>query len=744
VQRPQRAEPHERGRPAKLGGERGTSVVAKSRVMSEDTSEIDWIFQALRKHLALIALVIIAMTLLATAFAILRTKQYTAYTQVLIEEQAPNFSDLQERTGFRLPTIGPEKMESEIKLAGSVRVLRQVLAELDLSWPEQSSWNPVGMVRDWLRGDDGGGSALLDPDTENLRRLRERLTISRDPLAFVISIGYTSTDPEEAALVANTVAETYLEDRIAAERRAVSETAGHLRRSTEAIGAWLKSAEREIERYRGETDLYSIGGASTAEERYRTLSEELTRARIELDRASARFSQINRATAEGRPFESLREVQSSPVIAELRRQETVLRGQLADLSSQYGPKHPVMQSVQGELDGVRSAIRDEINRGVEQLRHEEEIARARFDQVEGELNQARAALVGSEPSRIRLRELERNAAAQRRVYEAMLDRFQRAREQERVLVGSAEIISPAMVPQDPSNLSGFLLIGMTAAGSCAAGVGLALLMEIRQRGYTSASHLERELNCLVLAVIPRIPDAQRRSRRKSVEVSAFVEGIRCILQYVAPTQYGESARNGKVIAITSCFAGEGKTTLAMSLARQAGFGGLKVLLIEGDLRKSGLRDTLQTVSASTGLPHVLKGTARSLEEAIVTEPASSVDIMLGFGPTPEAFTLLRSAQMAVLIRGMKQRYDLILLDTPPLMVVSDARSLVGLADQVLYVVRWKETDRSAVRTGIRDLQRGGADLAGVVLNDVKIGEYVKYSSAERSRYQGYRDYAVEI
>ena len=723
--------------------------MADTTVTTEGSSEIVWIFQAVRKHLALIALVVIAITLLATAFAILRTKQYTANAQVLIEEQGPNFSDLQERTGFRAPTMGPAEMESEIRLAGSVRVLRPVLEELDLSWPEQPSWNPVGMVREWvrerLRGDDGGGSAVVDPEMEDLRRLRDNLTIKRDPLAFVIYIGYTSTDPEEAALVANTIAETYLEDRIAAARRAVSETAEHLRRSTEAMGAWLRSAERDIEKYRGETDLYSIGGESTFEEHYRTLSEELTRARVELDRASARLSQVSGVTAEGRTDDSITAVQSSPVIAALRRQESELRARLADLSSQYGPQHPAMQSVQSELDGVRSAIRDEINRAVNQLRYEEQIARARFDQVEEQLNQARAALVGSEPSRIRLREMERNAAAQRRVYEAMLDRFQRAREQEKVLVGSAEIISPASIPEDPSNLSGVLLIGMAGAASCAAGVGLALLMEIRQRGYTSSSHLEHELNCPVLATIPRIPGAERRRLRNSVEVSAFVEGIRGILQSVAPTRYGESARDGKVIAITSCFAGEGKTTLAMSLARQAGFGGLKVLLIEGDLRKSGLRDKLQTVSASTGLPHVLKGTASSLEEAIVTEPASSVDILLGFGPTPEAFSLLRSAQMAVLIRDMKQRYDLILVDTPPLMVVSDTRTLVGLADEVLYVVRWQETDRSAVRTAIRELERGGADLAGIVLNDVKVGEYLKYSSAERSRYQDYRgDYAVEI
>jgi polysaccharide biosynthesis transport protein len=717
--------------------------VAESRVMSEDTSEIAWILYAGRKHLALIALVVIATTLLATAFVILRPKQYTAYAQVLIEEHEPSFSDLQERTGFS--TIGPAEMESEIKLAGSVRVLRQVLEELDLSWPEQSSWNPVGMVREWVRGDDGGESSVVDPNVQNLRHLREKLTISRDPLAFVISIGYTSTDPAEAALVANAIAETYLEDRVAAKRRAVSETAQHLRRSTEAMGAWLKSAETEIEKYRGETDLYTVAGASSAEERYHTLAKELTIAGTELDRASARFSQVKRTTAEGRPFEGLIEAQNPLVIAELRQQETVLRGQLADLSSQYGPNHPVRQSVQSEFDGVRSAIRDEINRVVDQLRHEEEIARERFHQVEEQLKQARAALVDSETSRIRLGEMERNAAAQRRVYEAMLDRFQRAREQEKVLVGSAEIISPALVPEDPSNLSGVLLIGMTAVASCAAGVGLATLMEMRQRGYTSASHLEQELSCPVLATIPRISNAQWRSRRISVEVSAFVEGIRGILQSVAPTRYGESARDGKVIAITSCFASEGKTTLAMSLARQAGFGGLKVLLIEGDLRKSGLRDKLQTVSASTGLSHVLKGTASSLEEAIVREPRSSVDILMGFGPTPEAFSLLRSAQMAVLIRAMKQRYDLILVDTPPLMVVSDTRMLVGLADEVIYVVRWQETNRSAVRTAIRELQRGGANLAGIVLNDVKVGEYLKYSIAERSRYQDYGgDYAIEI
>jgi O-antigen/teichoic acid export membrane protein len=161
-------------------------------------------------------------------------------------------------------------------------------------------------------------------------------------------------------------------------------------------------------------------------------------------------------------------------------------------------------------------------------------------------------------------------------------------------------------------------------------------------------------------------------------------------------------RRAKVVAVTSSFPDEGKTTLSLSLARQASLGGLRTLLIEGDLRKLGLREKLKTMSAEAGLVEVLKG-AVTIDGAIRQEPSSGVDMLLGFGPAKDAFALARSAAMADLLADVRPRYDLIVIDCGPILAVSDTRSLVDLSDEVLFVLRWQTTDRAAARTAIRDL-----------------------------------------
>ena len=126
--------------------------------------------------------------------------------------------------------------------------------------------------------------------------------IERDPLAYVITIGFKSKDPEQAALVANALADAYLNDRIEAKRQSLSETAENLRRSVEEMGTWIKSAEREIDDFRASSDLYAVGGASPAQQRYNTLSQQLTEAKLELTNARSRRPRPTRPFARGKPW----------------------------------------------------------------------------------------------------------------------------------------------------------------------------------------------------------------------------------------------------------------------------------------------------------------------------------------------------------------------------------------------------------------------------------------------------------
>ncbi len=714
--------------------------------MSSGDKELAWIWRSVRRRVGMIIAIVVLACVAVTAYCLNRTKEYTAYAEILIAPEGNEFGNLEEERDYLSDSIGPAEMESEVRLISSAHVIKSVIDELGLDF-EGGGAPVMATVRSWLGAVAAPSNAESNDALDSVRYLkafRENLTIERDPIAYVVSIGYTSDDRAEAALVANTLAEAYLEDRLQSKKKALEETAENLGRSVEELAGWLKSREREIETFRADADLYAVSGSSPAEQRYNTLAEQLIEAKLNRTDAESRLSQADEAVRQGKALGSIREVQNSPVIAELRGQETEIQRNIADLATRFGENHPIMTNAKAELRDVRQSINREIARVVEQLQLEVTVANNRYNTINDQLERAQAELSGSTTSRIRLKELERDAEAPRRVYETMLERYQRAREQEKLLLDTARIIGPAQIPISPSNISGILLLGFTAIGSCAFGVGLAFLLELMRSGYHNAVELEKDLGHPVLGLVPKVhwTGKSRNERWEVLEAYGLTEAMRSLVYAVLPKADRIGRDSAKILAVTSSFPDEGKSTVALSLARQAAFSGLKTLMIEGDLRKPGMREGMTKINIDLGLADVLRGKVHYADDAIATEPESGVDIMLGMGPAEDAFTLMRSPRMAQLLQAVSPRYDLIVIDAAPIMAVSETRTLVDLADETLFVVRWKTTERSAARAAMRDLERMDASIAGILLTQVNLREHLKYEDADRLAYQDkYNQYA---
>ena len=215
---------------------------------SEDGREVAWMWRAVRKHTGKIIAIVVLACIAMTAFIVTRTKEYTAYTEILINPDANEFGNLEERNDYnRGAGVGPEELESEIRVIRSTHVINKVIDELNLDF-ENTSPPVIETVFSWFGVTAArSGEGDLDPleTGKQLTAFRKKLKIERDPLAYVLSVGYTSTDREQAALVTNTLARTYLEDQLESKRKALSETADNLGRSVEELAGWLKSRERE-------------------------------------------------------------------------------------------------------------------------------------------------------------------------------------------------------------------------------------------------------------------------------------------------------------------------------------------------------------------------------------------------------------------------------------------------------------------------------------------------------------------
>jgi capsular exopolysaccharide synthesis family protein len=197
----------------------------------------------------------------------------------------------------------------------------------------------------------------------------------------------------------------------------------------------------------------------------------------------------------------------------------------------------------------------------------------------------------------------------------------------------------------------------------------------------------------------------------------------------------------KTILVTSSVPLEGKSTIAASLARQSARSGLKVILIDADLRRPRLHEVIGLANQN-GLSEVLTGRANP-EAAIKRDEKSGLDFLpagVGVVSPPDLF---RSSTMKILIEEMAAYYDLVIIDTPPVAAVSDSFTLSGIVDKSIYVIRWEQTPRNVALAGIRQMIEAGADIAGIVLSRVDVKKHARYGYADSGYYQGYyRKYYV--
>lgn len=708
------------------------------------------IWPKLREHMIKILLLAAMSTAAMATYVELRTREYTAYAEVLIEQNERDFRHLVEGISDNAAPLRPEELEIELKRIASALTLQEVIEELNLTFEEHSPFS----FRAWARAqfstkmEGAESSAGRRALAHQLAAFRENLVVKRDPLASVILIGYRAPDPETSADVANALARTYLRNRTSGQRQGMKKAVDDLERIADQMSASILAAEQETEQYRAEADLYAIDGVLPIEQHYNRLSRELTEAALDLTNARARMLEAETGQPENVSLEGQEEPQALSLIDKLRAENTETGQRAAVLDSSLNSYPAAISRDDVDVNGASQAEGDRL---VEQRRLKVNAAETRYRELEKQAQKTRAELSDSWDSRLRLRELERHVAHLRQSYPAMQERLQRAREREQLLIDDARIIGPATIPTQPSNISGLLLVGMTLMGSCVAGMGWALLSETRRHGFHDAFEVETELGQPVLGMLPKVhgiapidadPETSSYQRQWSLEAYGFLEGVRSILNTILPNHRGDGPAIGKVVLITSCFPDEGKTTLALSLTRQAALGGAKSVLVEGDMRKMGLVTKLSTVAPDKGLVDLLRGTIDQIDDALVSEPESDADLLLAAGPHEDAFALSRSPRMKIVLDELKSRYDLIIIDCPPVLGVSDTRAMSDLADEILFVLRWQETHRVAAKSAIRELEREKLPMAGVVVTQIDLAKHLKSNTTDKFRYEdSYEAYA---
>jgi len=579
-------------------------------------------------------------------------------------------------------------------------------------------------------------SAILEAEEHAIDVFTKNLRVTPSGEANILSVSYTHPDPAKAASIVNALIAAYVARQLRAKRTSSDLGYTWLSERLEALQSDVLSAEDAVERFRTENNLASTGGTTLSEVQLADLNRELIRTRAERAESEAKLRLIEDLRGSGKNLDSIAEVVGSPLIAKLREQEMLLVQREGELATTYGPQHPRIEEVHREQREVAAGINAEVNRIARSLENELAVVMTRERKLVEELEGIRAKRSLEDQMEVRLRQLEREAAAKRIVYEGFLSRQQELKAREGLQASNVHVLTPARVPLEPSSPSTALFAAVGFTASTVLGCMLGLLREQLDKSLRSERQVEQGLGLRCLGVVPRAKGL-KRGRGKLVAYlcgkprSAYAEGIRALYGSLLVID-GGVAPLPKTILVTSALPGEGKSTTACSLAVSAARAGQNVVLVDFDLRRPNVAREFGC-RPNAGVVEVLTG-KESLDQALISNVAAGLDILAVVSGSAETTALLTGQRIHVLLGELRQRYDYIVLDSPPLLPVTDARLLALHADATVFVVQWQHTKVDAATSGLKVLRDAGVRVVGAVLTQVHLKKHARLRYGDGVQY----------
>jgi polysaccharide biosynthesis transport protein len=702
----------------------------------------------------------IVLSCLLTIFAVVAiaslkmTPVYEASGSIAINkpDSTLNFKDA---ATFSLDYFDPTEMETEVKILQSDLLALQVIKELNLDRIGNPALpSALDLAPDPLQADPSRTSALLGG-------FRGSLKVALSPNSRIIEIHYRSADKQMAENVVNTLMLTYVENNFKARFESTMQASDWLSKQLVDLQMKVETSQEKLVHYQKEHEILGIDekqNITTA--KLDELNKQLTSAESERMDKEAFYHLVESgdpdaiASSVGGATESGTNQTGSVLLDTLRARDADLRIQVAELNTQFGPSYPKLTQLNNQLKEVDTQIQLEMRKIASKVRGQYTAALQRENMLRDALEKQKQEANKLNESAIEYNLLKRDSESYRQLYEGLLEKMKEASVSAGLKSNNFRIIDNARLPASPvepnipRNLGFAFVLGLTS------GVGLAFLLEGLDNTVRTTEQAQMISGYPPLGMIPLGSKGGREgSNAKRLVLASSNEAVELVTQVRPQSQMAESYRAlrtslllsnlgapPKVIMITSALPQEGKSTTSINCAVVLAQKGVRVLLIDADLRRPSIHKTLG-MGPRSGLSNVLTGST-TLQQAITRTPIlPNLHVLPAGTPPPNPAELLASTNMRDMLAELRDQYDHIVLDTPPTLSVTDAVVLSPRADAIVLVIRSGKTTKQALRRSRDILMQVNAKVSGILLNAVDLSspDYYYYYEYHGKYARYYRD-----
>ncbi len=693
---------------------------------------------------------------------------YTAVARLVMDPSQAKIASQDAASGTII--IEAAEIASQVEIVKSEAVARNVIAEFDLlNDPEiqnVSSWR--GTLMSWVRGQTGSGD-VAPPLTGDQRMRRTmagflaRVSARRVGQSYVLEIGYSSTDPDRAALIANTIALTYIRNGMSERSEAAKRGSAWLEERLIDIAKQARQSQMAVERYRAEKGITPVGEATTLDQRQLAeMSSQLLQAQAATAAEKAKLETIARLVAGTEPSLDMEETLNSAMALKLREEIRAAENRLEGLKLRYTEANPAISSASDEVARLNADLQSEYLRLENAMRSNLEVAKAKERLIQAELGVVRERGVKSNLARVDLTELESRAATYRKMYESVLQQLLSALQVQSFPLGTARITTAASTPLSKSSPRTGLVLPLSLILGLSGGLMIGSLRESMNRSIRSPARLKRETGIGTLSSVPvyRPGGAIRGGWDPAAKTRIRVGKMRAIIDDPYST-FSETIRDLKtsidagnpqgapiVIGVTSAQAGEGKTTIAANLAQLYHNESVPTVIVDADFETASLSliaasSGEDSALAAEGSPagygqaeadtvHVAGGrkNGRGRKSADITSDklaevgaglqsgllsivrTTDLKDASGRGPTFRHLAVLRSR-----LAELRKKYRVIVVDMSGFASSADSRAVCAMVDGVVIVVGDpKRTTLEFFSKSLRHFGPARINILGVVLN----------------------------